>query len=801
MDEIEVGAILSCLRLFEQPIQALEWGSGNSTVYFASRLLRCSKWVAIEHNSEWASRVLAMLAEANLDGVELHSVQNNQPFRDGTDGDYNSFRDYILYPTRLDQRFHVILVDGRARVECMRIGWMLLDEGGIMILHDAQRIEYRQGIPPDCFYVRLTNPTVHCEGPISVLFMSKSPVSIRRFSDALRADLPGYIVLESNPLAHERSRCLFINTYYPAFMRAHYNQYPQILSTSYDEQKRSLLDQFFGDSEFYSSGLRLAGWDADDLIVNCAPLQQAWTRENDFRCSVINLEIAVEQIRRVRPQAVYLQDLSLATEVFLSAIRPYTDIIAGQIASPVPTQALLSGLDLVFSSFPHFVDRFRASGSTAYYQPLAFEPRVLEKTALADRCYPATFVGGITAAQHGKGTQFLERLTELTPVELWGYGADTLRTDSPIRRRHHGEVWGLDMFSILRRSFITINRHADVAENNANNMRLFEATGCGALLITDYKDNLHELFEIGKEVVVYRSPEECAALIRYYLDNSDEAAAIAKAGQTRTLTCHTYANRMLHTAEILDRHHRYARESGIYPAVDISRVSYGVRPIDSSSVTQELTTAWKDEGLPARQRALVQQELICMYRGGTVIPFQALADALRPIAFPGCRILEIGCSSGYYYEALEYLLKKRIKYVGVDYSEPMTTMAKNYYSGVDFVVADGATLPFRSEEFYIAISSCILLHVPNYRDHIAETTRIATDYVIAHRTPICRVGPTQFLKKFAYDIETVELLFSENELLAEFSKHGFTLLDSLQLHADQQKDQYNYTYIFKKVRR
>ena len=31
-------------------------------------------------------------------------------------------------------------------------------------------------------------------------------------------------------------------------------------------------------------------------------------------------------------------------------------------------------------------------------------------------------------------------------------------------------------------------------------MRLFEATGAGTLLITDWKVNLHNVFELGKEV-------------------------------------------------------------------------------------------------------------------------------------------------------------------------------------------------------------------------------------------------------------------------------------------------------------
>jgi spore maturation protein CgeB len=93
-----------------------------------------------------------------------------------------------------------------------------------------------------------------------------------------------------------------------------------------------------------------------------------------------------------------------------------------------------------------------------------------------------------------------------------------------------------------------------VAENNANNMRLYEATGVGALLITDRKDNLGELFEVGKEVVAYSSPEEAAEMIRYYIAHPEEARAIARAGQARTLRDHTYQRRMDEMAPVLERY-------------------------------------------------------------------------------------------------------------------------------------------------------------------------------------------------------------------------------------------------------
>jgi spore maturation protein CgeB len=110
------------------------------------------------------------------------------------------------------------------------------------------------------------------------------------------------------------------------------------------------------------------------------------------------------------------------------------------------------------------------------------------------------------------------------------------------------------MYRSLARSRITINRHINVAENYANNMRLYEATGVGAMLLTDKKDNLGDLFEIGKEVVAYTSVDEAIELIQYYLEHSNEANEIALAGQRRTLSEHTYEHRMKELLPLLDRY-------------------------------------------------------------------------------------------------------------------------------------------------------------------------------------------------------------------------------------------------------
>jgi spore maturation protein CgeB len=115
-----------------------------------------------------------------------------------------------------------------------------------------------------------------------------------------------------------------------------------------------------------------------------------------------------------------------------------------------------------------------------------------------------------------------------------------------------GQAWGLEMYQILGKSQITINHHGDVAPY-ANNMRLYEATGVGTLLVTDWKDDLHETFEPGKEVIAYKSSEECAELVQDYLARTEERESIARAGQQRTLAEHTYFQRMQELVEILQK--------------------------------------------------------------------------------------------------------------------------------------------------------------------------------------------------------------------------------------------------------
>jgi hypothetical protein len=91
----------------------------------------------------------------------------------------------------------------------------------------------------------------------------------------------------------------------------------------------------------------------------------------------------------------------------------------------------------------------------------------------------------------------------------------------------------------------------------------------------------------------------------------------------------------------------------------------------------------------------------------------------------------------------------------------------------------------------------VLLHVPNYPEHIAETARTAKRFIIAHRTPVCRTKPTQAFRKMAYGVETVEFCFNEGEILALFLKEGFSLISYCEISSIQD-DAFSISYLFER---
>jgi hypothetical protein len=346
-------------------------------------------------------------------------------------------------------------------------------------------------------------------------------------------------------------RILIVDTCYEPFLREHYADRPELAFAPYATQWRALMDRFFGTADSYSHYLALLGHTAHELVVNCAPLQAAWVSENASGLRRLRLrrqpplDALDAQVADFRPDVLYVQDLSVLPRPRLERLRRHAPRIVGQVASRLPSDDRLGAYDLIVTSFPHFVERLESAGVPSAYLRIGFDPRVLEHVTLDRRAAArAVFVGGLGGSQHGHGNAVLESAAGELPIDFYGYGADTLPDGSPVRAAYKGEAWGLDMYRVLARSAVALNRHIDVAEGFANNMRLYEATGVGSLLLTDAGRNLSDLFEPGREVETYADEAELVEKLRHYLAAESEREAIAAAGQARTLRDHTYAARM-----------------------------------------------------------------------------------------------------------------------------------------------------------------------------------------------------------------------------------------------------------------
>lgn len=372
-------------------------------------------------------------------------------------------------------------------------------------------------------------------------------------------------------------RIFVLDTYYPAFLASHYRGRPELAAFAYEAQLAALMDECFGTSDAYSRHLRDLGHDAVEVVANCEPLQLRWAHEQGYGRSALRQlgakapgpvghlarrsslrRIALEQIRELDPEVVYLQDLWFFRDADLDSLRADGRFVAGQIASGLPPDSTLRRFDLLTTSFPHFVERFRALGIDGEYLKIAFYERVLDRLRergvepdpTAPREHEAAFIGGLDPRVHGRGARVIERAVG-EGLEVWGYGLAALPEESAIRSRYRGEAWGLAMYEVFARSRIALNRHIDLADGYANNMRLYEATGVGALLVTEASRNLADLFEPGREVVTYQSEDELVEKLRHYSRHDDERRRIATSGQARTLSEHTYANRIAELAAML----------------------------------------------------------------------------------------------------------------------------------------------------------------------------------------------------------------------------------------------------------
>lgn len=367
--------------------------------------------------------------------------------------------------------------------------------------------------------------------------------------------------------------------YYPSFQKHFYLKHPYIFNTNYHTHISTLFDSYFAESNFFKLNIEKFGSaKVEEVISGDEFLQKKWAKENTVKYVEENwfFDILEKQICHFSPDIFFVHHQKALNKVFIKKIKkmvPNLRLIIGWDGIGRFDKDFFSNVDLLLTPIDSFTNRYNCLGIKACTLNFAFEKSILEKLKSSVKA-DISFIGSIHLREggHNKRKDLLKYLSKHTNIDLFLSGSTeisnnlfTKNTLSSLYRnginnfidlynlgkKSKGSLFGLDMYGQLFNSKIVLNNHLDSAGNMCGNIRLFEATGCGACLVTDYKENLSDYFEIDKEIIVYNSPEECVEKIQFLLNNENIRKEIAEAGQRKTLEKYNYEKRSQKLLEIV----------------------------------------------------------------------------------------------------------------------------------------------------------------------------------------------------------------------------------------------------------
>lgn len=76
------------------------------------------------------------------------------------------------------------------------------------------------------------------------------------------------------------------------------------------------------------------------------------------------------------------------------------------------------------------------------------------------------------------------------------------------------------------------------------NQRVFDCPLCNGFLLTDFREDIEEYFDIDREVAVFHDLADLKKKVAFYLDHDERARAIAENGKEKILEKHTYQHRI-----------------------------------------------------------------------------------------------------------------------------------------------------------------------------------------------------------------------------------------------------------------
>lgn len=314
---------------------------------------------------------------------------------------------------------------------------------------------------------------------------------------------------------------------------------------TFAQSLRVFLDDRFGASHIllpvYENTEEVFFTNADDELT-----QSLWAREHGMRDDASPGSILLAQIEEHRTEVFYNSDPVRYGDDFLARLPGCVKLTVAWRAAPSSGGRFLKH-DMILNNFPSLLEGYRKQGVRAEYFAPSHDPVMDAYAANSERPIDILFVGTYSryhrnraalleaiAALHDEMQVVMHldksRLTRLaeTPVGWIGPLASHRRAPS-IQAVSQSPVFGRDLLQAIGSAKIVINGAIDMAGGDRGNMRVWEALGCGALMLSDeglYPDGLNA----GEHFITYASSTDAVAKVRALIRDPVRAKEIARNG-------------------------------------------------------------------------------------------------------------------------------------------------------------------------------------------------------------------------------------------------------------------------------
>jgi hypothetical protein len=194
------------------------------------------------------------------------------------------------------------------------------------------------------------------------------------------------------------------------------------------------------------------------------------------------------------------------------------------------TFGLIPYIDFACTAAPECVDWYLKENCPAIYLPEASDSDIFHPMSHKTKIYDVCFIG----LKYGIREQIVNKLRK-KGIKVTVYG----------RKWESGVIDTKDVPEFFARSkvILGVGTIGHCNDFYALKMRDFDAPMSGSFYITSDNKDLYNLYEINKEIVTYRSINDCIEKIRYYLNHEQEREQIASAGYARVFKEHTWYHR------------------------------------------------------------------------------------------------------------------------------------------------------------------------------------------------------------------------------------------------------------------